>query len=193
MSRVKSTCTEKGYNAATGTMLPCPNCDSKDVDATFSYGRTTGGRIIYQAGCMSCSMIGPDATNAMDAAAKWNNLPRRSPLRSETRTTTPDEHTAMLLAAISTAAISNTRETFEKNRLPITSPWHTAAYGDVLAAVLREIEWRERTESIIEECASLVESRGGTGSYAESMAAHRILTSAAEALRALKGKGHVAR
>ena len=46
----------------------------------------------------------------------------------------------------------------------------------------------EGRDTVIEECAALVESRAGSGPYAESMGAHRILTSAAEAIRDLKGK-----
>ena len=57
-------------------------------------------------------------------------------------------HTAMLLAAISVAAISNTRESAAKNLLPITHPCHTAAYGDVVRAVEREMELREKLESL---------------------------------------------
>ena len=34
-----------------------------------------------------------------------------------------------------------------------------------------------------EECAKVCESRAGSGPYAESMGAHRILTSAADAIR----------
>jgi len=41
-------------------------------------------------------------------------------------------------------------------------------------------------DKIIEECAAVVESRAGNGPYAESMGAHRVLTSAADAIRALK-------
>lgn len=44
----------------------------------------------------------------------------------------------------------------------------------------------EDRNAIIEECAKVVEARAGTGPYAESMGAHRILVSAADAVRSLK-------
>jgi hypothetical protein len=56
----------------------------------------------------------------------------------------PDEHTAMLLAAISVAAMCNTRESAAKQRIDKSSPYWTAAYGDVVAAVEREMALREK-------------------------------------------------
>jgi hypothetical protein len=54
-----------------------------------------------------------------------------------------DEHTAMLLAAISTASIQNTRES-AKERIGKDNPCWTQAYEDVCTAVDREMALRER-------------------------------------------------
>lgn len=63
---------------ATATMLPCPWCDSTDVDASFGMGPNT-----VSAGCMKCGMCGPDSNSATEAASKWNALPRKGTARPE--------------------------------------------------------------------------------------------------------------
>ena len=61
----------------------------------------------------------------------------------------------MQTAAISVASTANTRESWEKNKLDRTSPYWTVAYGDVLYAVSREINERERAEKAEERIREL--------------------------------------
>lgn len=53
---------------------------------------------------------------------------------------------ARRLAAISTIAMSNTPDSFAKNNLAQDHELWTAAFGDVAAAVRREMEQRQRAE-----------------------------------------------
>ena len=62
-----------------------------------------------------------------------------------------EEH-IMELAAISTAALQNTRDT-TKLRIGEDHPYWTPAYADTCRAVDREIEWREKYERLREELA----------------------------------------
>ena len=61
---------------------------------------------------------------------------------------------AMLLAAISTASGQNTRES-AKDRIGRDSPYWTQAYGDVCAAIDRELALRERLEKAFGEITRL--------------------------------------
>lgn len=60
--------------------------------------------------------------------------------------TYPNEEEAQRLAAISTAALMNTRETFAQHRIGRDSPYWTQAYEDVCTAVTREMQERERAD-----------------------------------------------
>lgn len=53
----------------------------------------------------------------------------------------------MLLAAVSVVSLQNTRESL-KRRIDKTHPYWTHAYGDVCAAVDREIALREEGEHL---------------------------------------------
>lgn len=58
------------------------------------------------------------------------------------------EQEAQRLAAISVAAMSNTRETAKKNRLNQSSDFWSPAYEDVVRAVEREMELAERLATL---------------------------------------------
>lgn len=87
------------------------------------------------------------------ASGKWGDHESASGIALRALEETPssagiaciDERTAMLLAAISTASIQNTRES-AKERVGRDNPYCTQAYLDVCAAVDREMAQRERAE-----------------------------------------------
>lgn len=51
-------------------LLPCPACGHK-ADEPDEYDG------LFFVGCFNCGLRGPSATNAEDAAAAWNALPRK--------------------------------------------------------------------------------------------------------------------
>lgn len=60
----------------------------------------------------------------------------------------------MRLAAISTATWANT-ETSKADRIGKANPYWTVAYGDVCAAIDREMSWRQQAEGLKERCERL--------------------------------------
>jgi hypothetical protein len=65
-----------------------------------------------------------------------------------------DELTAIRLGAISTASIMNTRESAKEHRIGRDNPYWTVAYEDVITAVEREMDLREKLESLQSATAS---------------------------------------
>ncbi len=66
-----------------------------------------------------------------------------------------DELQALRLAAVSAAALANTRATAAAQRIGRDHPYWTAAYQDVVGAVEREMDLRERLGLAAERVAAL--------------------------------------
>jgi len=62
-----------------------------------------------------------------------------------------EEIERMRLAACGVAAMCNTKESIRQQRIKKSSPYFSASYADVCAAVDREICYREALQAIINE------------------------------------------
>jgi hypothetical protein len=81
----------------------------------------------------------------------------------ETETKGLLEQHCMQLAAISVAALCNTRESQEKREITKNSPYYSIAYHDVITAVKREIELREKCGEVKKAGRDLEVLLWGTG------------------------------
>lgn len=71
------------------------------------------------------------------------------------RIITEHEQLRMQLAACGVAAMCNTRESAEKERIGRENPYWSASYADVCRAVDREMAWREYAYDLADALAAL--------------------------------------
>lgn len=112
-------------------LKPCPFCGGEAAHDKWDEDRD-------YAGCRKCDFWAH--------ARIWNNRTQDSELAAlRTKLEEAPELYTMRLAAISTASLANSRQSAPP--IDITHPYWTPSYGDVVAAVKREMEWREKAEA----------------------------------------------
>lgn len=107
-------------------------CHDCETDTAHRYVLSGPDRILVQ--CLACA----ETQCVFEQAA-------------EQRADTLREREASKLAACDVAALCNTRETFRNAEIDRNNPAWTPAYASVRAAVLREIELRERADTLAAE------------------------------------------